>query len=382
MRAIIILTFATLLSSRAARAEVTFEDILENVKRNEALYENHDVKLTLEYEMGNVEAAKIMQTPGGPVVSEEIKAMSSSMHYVSQNGLFRLDRKGTNTTSSAELSADCTRAFDGTTTRLYAQGAIGNIIPGREQDHDFMYPHMLLERKGAHVPLSTFLSGMNAFEAHPLGERHEGQRFEYTYMGEDEVDGLRCHMVWSTIIQEPDLPLARAEFWLAEDRNYMPVRTRGFYYNYAKDIPCEEGVASDFREIGPGIWFPFRAEVTLYDGMTLMMQRKLEVRGRYRFAVEEASLHPSYEQAYFKDVVFPDGTAVYEVENSQIKKIYRIGAPDAHAGGEGKSKRWWLIVAFNAAAALAVVVVVATSVVRRRARRAIAVSSVKGVPGA
>ncbi|HVC94985.1 MAG TPA: hypothetical protein VND64_14915 [Pirellulales bacterium] len=372
--ALLVILFWTL----RVRADVTFQDILENVKRNEALYENHDVKLRLEYEMGNFEPAKIMQMHGGPVVSEEIKATSSSMHYVNQGGLFRLDRKGTNTTPSAELSADCTRAFDGTTTRLYEYGGIGNIIPGREQDHDFMYPHMLLLRKVVQVPLSTYLSGMKAFEAHPLGRRSEGQRFEYAYMGEDDVDGLRCHKVWITTVVEPDLRANRSEVWLAEERNYMPVRTRGFYYNYSKDIPSEEGAASDFREIAPGVWFPFRAEVTLYDGLTLMMQRKLEVHGRYRLTVEEASLHPSYEQAYFEDVVFPDGTAVYEVENSQIKKSYRVGTPDAPAVAAAKAKRWWVLAAFAATAALALAIAVA----RRRMRRPIGVSSVEGVPGA
>jgi hypothetical protein len=50
----------TLLASPPARADVTLEDIIENVRRNEALYENLDVKLSGHYTIGDREPGRML----------------------------------------------------------------------------------------------------------------------------------------------------------------------------------------------------------------------------------------------------------------------------------------------------------------------------------
>ena len=50
--------------------------------------------------------------------------------------------------------------------------------------------------------------------------------------------------------------------WLAIDRNYLPIRQEAYTYHYSKSDPVGVGVAKDLREIAPGIWFPFAAEIT------------------------------------------------------------------------------------------------------------------------
>jgi hypothetical protein len=69
------------------------------------------------------------------------------------------------------------------------------------------------------------------------------------------------------------------------------------------------------------------------------------VQWRQEYAVEQVALNPKYDVAFFRDVPFPGGTAVYEIENGKILRSYRQGAPDAPGGLASTSgfRRWWLL---------------------------------------
>lgn len=69
---------------------------------------------------------------------------------------------------------------------------------------------------------------------------------------------------------------------------------------------------------------------------------------RRRFVVEEASLDPNYPFSYFHDVVMPEGTVVYEVENRTVKRSHRIGAPEVSSDSSTNRGAPWLLLA-NAA---------------------------------
>lgn len=68
------------------RAQLTMEDIIENVRRNEALYDNIDVTLITDYGIGD---QKPMDFGNG---MSQLVSLDTRIRFVSQDGLFRFDR--------------------------------------------------------------------------------------------------------------------------------------------------------------------------------------------------------------------------------------------------------------------------------------------------
>jgi hypothetical protein len=117
------------------------------------------------------------------------------------------------------------------------------------------------------------------------------------------------------------------EYWLAKDRNYLPVRLLAYTYRFSKDMPVGEGVVHKFREIKPGVWFPSDVEVTAYNKFKIQQEGRRELQWRERYTIKRVNLDPKYDREFFAKVAFPAGTAVYEVEKGQIVRSWRQGAP-------------------------------------------------------
>ncbi len=352
MRTTAIAGFLVLVSSWPLCAQVTIEEIIENVKRNEALYDDIDVTMHDEFTIGD---NKPFESQDGNL--KQMSSQNAVRHYVQQGEMFGFERTGPGVGGSAgqPVSLDRIRAFDGTTTRLLDQNAIGNIIRGRADDDRTIRPHTLFIEIEIATPLSTFLSGHEAMAAHPLGSKMYREQFTIatSYHGEIECQGLRCHEVWVTESswgQEYD----RYEFLLAEERNYLPVRMTSFTFNLSKDVPLGGAEVAEFREVEPGVWFPWSASIRCNEPALLQREGKQKLGWEQRHAVESVTLHPEYDAAYFSDVPFPDGTAVYEVENREIKKSYRTGTPAAPPGHSlgSRGRRWWIALAAVAAIAM------------------------------
>jgi hypothetical protein len=343
------------------KADEYLDTIITNVRENEALYTNIDVDLQSEYVAANGDklpmitrgptAATASDSDGSPAKAPDVgdiapaASRSKRIKYVNQKGFFRLDVTGQSSGPAGDVSQDRIRAFDGDTTRLFDQQAVGNIIRGRQEDENFVRPHMLLLRMMNYlVPLSVYLSGDQEMSRYPDAGWNSSLRLRNTYQGEAEFQGLRCHKVWiSTLLPSGDVH-DRWELWLAEDRNYLPCRLFGYTMRCSKTIPISEGTIADFKEVKPGIWFPLAAEVVAYNPFALQKEGKQELQWRENYAVEEVSLNPDYPASYFRSVKFPDGTPVYEVVNGEIARSYTQGAPAAPGGPvESWLARWWLL---------------------------------------
>ena len=114
--------------------------------------------------------------------------------------------------------------------------------------------------------------------------------------------------------QAPD----RHELWLAEDRNYLPVRKRYYTLRWSTLRPIVEGAVDELRELKPGVWFPFAAHLTSYQPIALQGGRQL-VQWRWKYQVVDASLDPHYAAACFRDLDFPRRTRVPEDEDAAEK---------------------------------------------------------------
>ena len=110
-------------------------------------------------------------------------------------------------------------------------------------------------------------------------------------------------------------------------------------------------VARDFREIGPGIWLPFKYSITVYDERTIKEENKLVVSNRREARIEKAELDPHYDLSLFRDIPMPEHAAVYELTGGKITRSYEIGGESPPQ--TGRSKLWLMLFAGSVGASVA-----------------------------
>lgn len=300
----------------ASPGQPTLADVIAAVRKNEQLYRDIEVVMTTAYDIGDRK----------PDTKDEVSRQKMRTRFVSQGEWFRLEREGGSTDTERTASLDRVRAFDGQTTRVFDQKAVGNIAKERLEDECFIRPHLLVMRYShVAVPFSVYLSGHEAVRAHPNGRLGKGITMQITYGGEDVVGGLKCHKVLVKKVLPSGHVHDGEEFWLAADRNYLPVRLQTYTYRFSKDIPVGHSEVGKLREVKPGVWFPSEVETTAYNKFAVQRAGQRELQWRERHVVEKVVLGPKYECEFFSRVVFPPGTAMYELEKGKIIRSWRQG---------------------------------------------------------
>jgi hypothetical protein len=164
------------------------------------------------------------------------------------------------------------------------------------------------------------------------------------YQGEEMVETHPCQKVAiKHIIATSGYLHSAWVLWLAQDRNYLPLRCEAYTYSASKTIPVGQAVSRDLREIAPGVWFPYEVIYTAYNELTLRAHQRQELKWRERYTVRSVSLEPHYPIAFFRDLNIPDGTYVYEINASgKIGRSYVKGAP-SRSVVHTNSSQWLLI---------------------------------------
>jgi hypothetical protein len=276
-----------------------------------------------------------------------LSSQSRGMSVV-QDELFRVDIEGSLTADSGkELKTDSKRAFDGDITRLLDQN-IGNVLHYRKLDPNVFRPHtMPLRRAGERVPLSVYLQGADAIRAHPDNRRTDPAIFtKASYQGQEMVGDLLCHKV----VVDRGKNVAGAEvrtswriFWLAEDRNLLPVKTEGFASRLSAEIPIEVGQMLTLQELEPGVWFPSSYLHLVYDEISLMDNGVAVPCWRDEYTITDVRLNPGHEKEFFQEIDFPEGTHVVEIDQDH----QAVPRKEDAAAGEFRGSRfsWWLVFA-------------------------------------
>ena len=151
-----------------------------------------------------------------------------------------------------------------------------------------------------------------------------------SYDGDDVIDGLRCHRLkvfYNEDRWKDDQGPAVRFLWVAPERNYLPIRSESHARGTRRPggSPLRLGRAEDLREISPGVWFPFR--VIRDNNMPRIDPEigKRKVANREVLTFQKAELDPHYDISLFRDIPFPDGAFVYEIENDKIVRKYVKG---------------------------------------------------------
>jgi hypothetical protein len=290
-----------------------------HVLENEQIYSNIDVLLSIAYQANDT------------FVSDEMYTHSESrIHFVSAEDRFRLGRSGTAVTKSGSvLSLDRVRAFDGTTTRVFEQKKVGNISPGRIEDGTYLGPHTFaLGKDHVGVPLSVFLKGDVAIADQRNNTLSKEIRVECSYVCEDLVDYLKCHKILANLSSKESGYLHFSTFiWLAEDRNYLPVKTQSFLHRVSSDIAKAETHVSNLREVSPGCWYPFTTEEIVFNNFAISERKQQQLQWKQSTVVKSCSLSPKYADDYFSTIDYPDGTRMYEVVDGKILRAWGSGSP-------------------------------------------------------
>ncbi|GIW86642.1 MAG: hypothetical protein KatS3mg108_0966 [Isosphaeraceae bacterium] len=322
----------------AAGTELT--RIVDNLLSNESLYENLEVRLRTESQLGEpINRLPIYLARG-----------DRSSRFVSQQGMLYVSHDGKDVAVSGEIQDGSYRAgFDGLTTRVVDQESVANIRDGRSPDLSGFRPHtiFLVESAGVDFPLSQFLRGDVFLRSLP---RFRDMTTRITYVGDDEIQDLKCHKLRIEYLIDSWTDRSRPHvrfLWIAPDRNYLAVRTEFFQSPWNEnDDPMEVGWVEDLREIAPGVWFPFRSVLRVFDVASYEHGRHVVANTIKKF-VEMAKLDPQYDVGLFRNIEIPNGVDVYVFQGDKLVRKYTQGG--AHTQPPQARSFPWMTVALTVA---------------------------------
>lgn len=333
--------------------EQELKSVLAALAQNEALLANVEVRWHGEYLGGQ---------SGTDVRPNEIVNRKDSGHFVQQGSLFFVEHRGLQSSGERHgIPLFRVKAYDGEqTVGMEKRGSlIANISRGIELDSYIFQPHLLpLRRQGVLVPLSTYLKGSEAIRRHPRGRddelASENMRLTGSWHGTEEIDGLCCHRVevlyeMRESSAQPFIASNRRVFWLAIDRNYLPIRAVSYRLGLSETIPIEETCINELQELQPDVWYPRIATYKVHDFDSIQHTGQAVVRAEERWTIDSVCLNPNHDLAFFRSIDIPDDTPIYEIEKGEIVRSSIQGREIPGTGSSPRRNWHFVVIAINAA---------------------------------
>jgi thiol-disulfide isomerase/thioredoxin len=182
----------------------------------------------------------------------------------------------------------------------------GAKAEGRHDGIPVLRPHTFLVRDDwLYGPLSELLVS-------PWHDRVNKYRLRFRYCGEEEMNGHPCVKLRGEVTtREGQPPSSFMAFWLATDRNFIPIKLEHYGGNFGlRPVPGGISRCDDFREIAPGLWYPFRSTLLAFDNWVKNAQGMVTLNWRRRYEVQSVRFSPDVDPALFHDVVVPAKTKV------------------------------------------------------------------------
>jgi hypothetical protein len=345
----VVITIAALVClGQAARADdERLQRVIENVRANEALYQNVEAHVAEAYKMLD---------PDDFAGMDLIKSSNATARSVRQGHLvyYRMDAT-LERMDQTTVPEDCLMGYDGEYTRRIERQT-ANLIHGPYAHCQCFRPHAWL-LYGARVcfPLSVWLTGGKELQAiDGAGMYKDYWHQKVSYEKDEVVDGLHAVKLRAeqVVAQEPKTLASFRYLWLAIDRNYLPIKTEGFIPRWSKTLPREVGRAMNFREISPGVWLPFHRSTVTYSEKNLAANKLIAINTN-DVTLTKIDLNPHYDISLFRDIPFPNGTKVYEVKDGKILNSYTEGEKAATQSVSGAWRWWWWLIGLFVACVVA-----------------------------
>ncbi len=175
------------------------------------------------------------------------------------------------------------------------------------RDGIFVYrPHNLLLRDW------WIFSTLADLLASPRTDRIGRTTLRFRYGGIAEIDGHPCLAVRGDFTAErPNQSGSSIVLYLATDRNDIPIKME-CYSGDRRDHLMPSGVyrCDDFREIAPGLWYPFRVNELGLHIETHLGQGWLRLSWRRDVTIDSVTLAPKVDEVLFRDVIAPAGASI------------------------------------------------------------------------
>lgn len=361
------LTFHTVFSVSLVSAQ-SLADVIKEVQSNETLYKNLEIEANYEYDSPFIRES--VEASGGKKKEDSPKfyaGQSYQWRSVSQGEMFRVDRQGNGTgTEGEKLNANRINGFDGHSSKLLEQDGYGNIAKFAIAEPDLVRPHMLLLKPFKILaPLSTFLSGTDSLMAHPNSGWKSHWSLQVSMLQEEIVDGSPTY-----VLKLDNLIRGTAhdgyKLWLSKEHNCIPVQFHAYTYRFSETQPLSKGTVTDWIKVEDGVWFPKTITITAFDPKSLMEEGKVVVRWTNKIGVNSVNLNPRHPEAFFTDIKFPDGVAVYELNaEKKVERSYRTADPTKEISYVKPNKSpyiWMIVYGVNGAICIAIITIIARKI--------------------
>ncbi len=268
------------------------KSLIEKVKAQEALYANHELVLTENYEHLRLEDA----SPAA--LSHLVAKKKTEWRIIRQNGMEYVSswEKGT-VADGSKIDRQRVSAYDGKQTRSREDGEV-KVYDGLRTPSSAPRAHTLLLGRPRRMSLGEFLGQTKSQHRSP-------RKIAVTVIGDEKIDGLDCVKVkveyWRG---EEDDPTGCRHVWLAKNRNYFPVMSNS---GFAPPF-LEEATVLKWSEIKPGIWMPKTIDVASNDWNQAAQGNQVP-HTRTEFEIKKVELKPDYPMEFFQKIDPPDQKA-------------------------------------------------------------------------
>lgn len=291
----------------------SLEEIIAQIEMNEKLYQNLDVTVESKYEHQHKNGAG----------QDTILDRRSTFRFVQQGEFYKFTRNEVESTHrTGVMRPKFAVAYDGQQSRLMMtkqprpgskdkETVTSEVKAGRFELPVPFCPHTeLMSILARGVPLSVWLRGGEDLKSHPKVDsmyRDGIINNRTTFLGRDTVNGLRCIKLCNEVILlETGAAGTVRHFWLAEDRNFIPVRMVGYSSSFSKDKKTAEAVVSELKEVEPDVWFPMKFHRDVYDAFFMKVRGEHVLGNVEDWQVKKITLNPKFEKAFFERIALPE----------------------------------------------------------------------------
>jgi hypothetical protein len=174
------------------------------------------------------------------------------------------------------------------------------------------------------LPLSVWLQGRSAIDAH-IKDYLPDSDIRVELGGQERLGDSLCQIVWIRHFRKSNGERTFASrMWLAKDRSWIPIKYESYRFVFT-DKPISVGEVTKWIELAPDVWLPKESYIQKFDDRSIAASNPHKT-WRREYRVTSVQFAPKYDKTFFADVIIPDGSSVYEVEDGHIVNSYKQGA--------------------------------------------------------
>lgn len=262
-------------TSLEPRPQAELDRLIAAVRAEEERYSRYDVSVKTKYRKIHAQ-----ETFAGVTMSQDINERSVAF----DGRLFSLSQNSYSSANGSVSDTEHVRVFDGGWNR---ERTIWSYDGPPSESSDFVdapgsasptgnrriqQDYALIGRGGPDAIVMfrphTALFDDDRLRMHrlssllesPMYDEVNHYRMKVEYLGSQTVDDHVCEKLRITY----DAGAARPQFqgfylWLANDRNYLPVRQQSYDLARHGKLPTSVAYVDELREVAPGLWFPYHA---------------------------------------------------------------------------------------------------------------------------